>query len=274
MQRLKRYLLLLLIALLAVPVASAAGLPDDDDKDPSIRPGIRRLHPQRERAKAIKKLQEQLSKKADPNADPWDTGDDAWGTVDLPPTVARDSAAVTGRRLSSLSDDAPGGGRMIWREEPVTVSRDQLMQFMTIDGGECRSRYVSPDSIGNEVYFAFVLDEDSVPGPLRLCLRYSADSPCEFDQVTFTVDGHDYIFFPSEPRHGKTADNIFWAASDDELHTAYRDLVYALSHGQWAMVKLQGTSGVGRVKILNEGQLDDFANTLALYRLMGGTMTP
>jgi hypothetical protein len=263
--------LLLLVILTAVPVGLATGVGDDDDKDPSIRPGIRRLHPERERAKAIKKLQEQMSQKADPNADPWDTADDLWGTVDLPPKTDRDSAAVVGRRLTSVADEQEESKRMAWRDEPVTQSLDQLMLFMTVDGSEYRSQYVSSDSVGNEAYFAFDLEEDSLPGPLRLCLRYAADSPCNYDQVTFTIDGCDYIFYPAEPRNGKTSGGMYWTASDDELHAAYKDLVYALAHGSWAMIKLHGPSGVNRVKVINDGQLSDFANTLALYRLMGGT---
>ena len=77
---------MLLIALLAVPVGNAATMPDDEDQyDPSIRKGIRHLFPSRERAKAIKKLQEQRSRRAETKDDPWDTSDEVWGTVDLPP---------------------------------------------------------------------------------------------------------------------------------------------------------------------------------------------
>ena len=56
MHRLKKYCLMLLIALMALPALAALPVGDDDDKDPSIRPGIRRLYPQRERAKAMKKF--------------------------------------------------------------------------------------------------------------------------------------------------------------------------------------------------------------------------
>ena len=94
MMRIKRYILLLLVALLVAPVGMASSMRDDDDKDPSIKPGIRRLHPERERLKAMKKLQEQMSRKAEPKDDPWDTSDEVWGTVDLPPAAAMDSAAV------------------------------------------------------------------------------------------------------------------------------------------------------------------------------------
>lgn len=266
--RLKRFIILLLAALLVVPMGLASVAGDDDDKDPSIRPGIRRLHPERERAKAMKKLQEQLSRKADSIADPWDTSDDLWGTVDLPRSH-KESAAVEGHRLSP-NDDREAGKRMTWRDEPVTVTLDQLMPFMVLDNGEYRSKYVTGDSVGNEVYFAFDLDEDSVPGPLRLCVNYCGDRAIEYDQVVFTVDGFDYAFYPSSPRHGRTAGGQYWAASDDELQHAYRDLVYALTHGQWAMLKLMGMNGGSRIKMLTDGQLEDLFNTLALYRLLGG----
>ena len=264
----KRFIILLFAALLVVPVGLASGVGDDDDKDPSIRPGIRRLHPERERAKAIKKLQEQMSRKAEPKDDPWDTSDEVWGTVDVPRMSSKDSAAVEGHRLASHDEDHPEGRRLTWRDEPVMTTIDQLMPFMTNDGGEYRSKYVSCDSVANEIYFAFEMGEDSIPGPLRLCVRYCGDNPIDYDQVVFTIDGFDYMLYPMAPRRGM-AGNQYWTASDDELTPAYKDLIYALTHSQWAMVKLQGT-GVSRVKVLNEGQLDDFANTLDLYRLLGG----
>ena len=269
--RFKRFILLLLVILVAAPVGMAA-MPDDDDKDPSIKPGIRRLHPERERAKAIKKLQEQMSRRADPNADPWDTSDEVWGTVDLPHVAIMDSAAIKGHRLSPMTDDGENDTRMTWRDEPVTAKLDQLMPFMTMDEGEYRSSYVTGDSLSNEVYFAFDLGEDSIPGPLRLCIHYCGDTPMDFDQVVFNINGYDYSFYPSEPRHGKTSAGQYWALSNDELRSPYRDLVYALAHGQWGMIKLQGSGGVNRVKVLNNGQLDDFANTLALYLLLGGNL--
>ena len=268
--RFKRFILLLLIAMLAVPVGLATSVRDDDDKDPSIRPGIRRLHPERERAKAIKKLQEQMSRKAEPKDDPWDTSDDVWGTVDLPRVTDRDSAAVEGHRLtSSATTDAEA--RVVWRDEPVTIPLDQLMLSMTVDEGEYRSKYVSGDSVSNEVYFAFTIPEgDSVPGPLRLCLHYCGSTRINYDQVVFTIDGVDYLFYPLMTRFGVTAGGQYWVASDDEMRLPYRDLVYALTHGQWVMIKLMGENGVSHVKVLDDGQLDDFANTLDLYRLMGG----
>jgi len=270
----------------------AGSVHDDDDKNRVEQRGIRRLHPERERAKAIKKLQEQLSRRADPNADPWDTSDEVWGTVDLPPQAVADSAAVTGHRLSpttktaaeqaivddlinadySIKEYGVGLRRMTWHDEPVTRTIDDLMPLIAIhDDGECMSRYVSRDSTSNEVYFAFSF-QDSVAGPLRLCVHYCADDPLHYDQLTFSIDGFDYVFYPAEPRRGETAAGLYWEMSDDVLRPAYKDLVYALAHSHWVMVKLVGERGFSHVKMLTDGQRDDFATVLALYRLLGGTL--
>lgn len=258
----KRCFVWLLVALMAVPMGFASGVRDDDDKDPSMKPGIRRLHPERERAKAAKKLREQMSRKTEPKADPWDTSDEVWGTVDVAPVTIKDSMAVVGHRVDEQH-------RLMWRDEPVTATRDQLMSFMTIDGDEVRSKYVTIDHTSNEVYFAFDLP-DSVPGPLRLCVRYCADAPFGYDQLTFSVDGYDYVFYPVNIERGRLDSGVYWECSDDELQEVHKDLVYALAHGQWIMLMMSGENGVKRVKVLTDGQRDDFANTLALFRLLGG----
>lgn len=267
--RITRIILLLLIALLVVPVGLAGG--DDDDKKTVNKQEIRRLHPERERLKALKKLQEQRSRKAEPKADPWDTTDDPWGTVDVPPAL-RDSAAVEGHRLTSPPTMADAPQRLMWRDEPVTATIDQLMPYCVIDdGGDCRSKYVTVDEPANEVYLAFSLI-DSLPGPLRLCVRYGGEIPMDFDQLTFTVDGFDYSFYPANIQHGHTASGTYWAISDDEITTAFKDLVYALAHARWGMIKMRHSSGGNIVKIITDGQRQDFANTLALFLLLGGTI--
>lgn len=269
MKRITRTIVLLLMALLAVPVGLAGG--DDDDKTTVNKHEIRRLHPERERLKALKKLQEQRSRKAEPKADPWDTTDDPWGTVDVPPALC-DSAAVEGHRLTSppAMTDAPQ--RLVWRDEPVTATIDQLMPYCVVDDdGDCRSKYVTIDEPGNEVYFAFSLI-DSLPGPLRLCVRYGGEMPMDFDQLMFTIDGFDYTFFPADVQHGRTDGGTYWATSDDEINPAYRDLVYALAHAHWGMIKMQHSGGGNIVKILTDGQRQDFANTLALFLLLGGSI--
>lgn len=292
MIKLKKYCLLLLVALLVAPAVMASGVRDDDDKDPSIRPGIRRLHPERERAKAMKKLQEQMSRKADPNADPWDTSDEVWGTVDLPPAASRDSNAVVGRRLKQHTsktsaeqaalDSLLGGDyslteygyrRMTWRDLPVTATLDQLMPSFTVDEtGDCYSRYVSRDKLSNEVYFTFTMNEDSVPGPLRLHVQYCADDPLDFDQLIFTIDGFNYPFYPSDHEHGTLDGGLYWECSDDVLKPVHKDLVYALAHSNWVALKLMSTRGIHHVKMLTDGQRADFAHTLDLYRLLGGKL--
>ena len=292
MRKIKKYCLMLLVALLAIPVGMAQTLRDDDDKDPSIRPGIRRLHPERERAKAVKKLQEQMSRKADPNADPWDTSDEVWGTVDLPPATSRDSNAVVGRRLKQRTSKTPAeqaaldsllGGdyslteygyrRMTWRDLPVTATLDQLMPSFTVDeNGDCYSRYISRDKLSNEVYFTFTMNEDSVPGPLRLHVQYCADDPLDFDQLIFTIDGYNYPFYPSDHEHGTLDGGLYWESSDDVLKPVHKDLVYALAHSNWVALKLMSTRGIHHVKMLTDGQRTDFAHTLDLYRLLGGKL--
>lgn len=285
----KRFILLLMAALLIAPMGIASITSDDEDKDPSIKPGIRRLHPERERAKAIKKLQEQMSRKADPNADPWDTADEMWGTVDLPPVAIKDSTAVEGRRLNGTSKTAAeqaaldellntdysikeygmGIRRMVWHDEPVTATIEQLLPYITTDGGECLSKYVNREKTSNEAYFVFTF-QDSVVGPLRLCVQYCADDPLNYDELTFNIDGFDYMLYPSDPQRGKLDGNLYWEMSDDELRTAHKDLVYALAHSHWVILKLKGESGISHVKMLSDGQRDDFAHIWALYRLLGG----
>ena len=285
----KRFILLLMAALLIAPMGMASITPDDEVKDPSIKPGIRRLHPERERAKAIKKLQEQMSRKADPNADPWDTADEMWGTGDLPPVAIKDSTAVEGRRLNGTSKTATeqaaldellntdysikeygmGIRRMVWHDEPVTATIEQLLPYITTDGGECLSKYVNREKTSNEAYFVFTF-QDSVVGPLRLCVQYCADDPLNYDELTFNIDGFDYMLYPSDPQRGKLDGNLYWEMSDDELRTAHKDLVYALAHSHWVILKLKGESGISHVKMLSDGQRDDFAHIWALYRLLGG----
>ena len=288
--RLIRITLLLLISLLAVPAAVAGPAPDDDDQDPSIKPGIRRLHPERERARAMQLLREQMSRKAEEKADPWDTTGEMWGTVDLVPAAVQDSAAVQGKRLATtktpqqqaaldslLSIDYSikeyGYRRMTWRDLPVTATLDQLMPGFTVDEtGDCFSKYVSRDSISNEVYFTFAIGQDSVPGPLRLRLQYCADDPLDFDQLLFTIDGYDYPYYPSSHMSGTSGSNLYWEMCDDVLQPAYKDLVYALAHSNWVALKLMSTRGIHHVKMLTDGQRADFASTLDLYRLLGGSL--
>lgn len=275
----KRYILLLLIALLAMPVVVAGGMPDDDDKDPSIQRGIRRLHPERERAKAMKKLQEQMSRKADPKDDPWDMADEVWGTVDLPRVAARDSSAVEGHRITTLNgtldDSSTGYGyrRLMWQDLPVTATIDQLMLGLVIsEDGDYLSKYVTREGFSDEVYFTFnISEDDSLPGPLRLCVRYRANVMLDFDQMVFSIDGYDYMFYPNEHQQGRLDSGKYWAACDEPLGAPYKDLVFALAHGRVVALKMMSARGAQQVKMLTDGQRADFAATLDLYRLFGGT---
>ena len=122
----RKLIILLMAALLVVPAGIASTVRDDDDKTEMQRE-IVRLHPERVRAKAVQKLREQMSQHAQEKADPWDTSDEVWGAVDVPPVAVRDSAAIEGHRLSgSANDDLAAGQRLMWRDEPVTATIDQL----------------------------------------------------------------------------------------------------------------------------------------------------
>lgn len=270
----RNWIIILLALLLASPVGLADNVREINDTTSVWKQPVRRLHPERERAKAMKKLQEQMSQHAQEKADPWDTSDEVWGTVDVPPVGVRDSAAVEGRHLTGeASDDLGAGQRLMWRDEPVTVTIDQLMPYFAVtDDGEWHSKYVSTDSASNEVYFAFVMSDDSLPGPLRLCVRYPVEVPMEYDQLAFTIDGYDYLFYPAEPQCKSLGYGQFVSFCDEVLHEGYKNLVYALAHGKWIMLKLQGMGGVSRVKVLTDGQREDFANTLALFLLLGGEL--
>ena len=264
-------LIILVMLLLAAPVGLADNVRDSGDTTSVWKQPVRRLHPERERAKAVKKLQEMMTRRAEEKDDPWDTSDEVWGTVDVP-AAARDSSAVKGRRLSGSSDVDDAGYRMMWRDEPVTATVDQLMPYFTVtDSGELHSKYVSTDSASSEVYFAFVMN-DSQPGPLRLCVLYPAEVPVEYDQLTFSIDGYDYMFYPVNPQCKALGGGHYLSFCDEVLHDGYKDLVYALAHGHWMMLKLQGVGGVSRVKVLTDGQREDFSQTLALYLLLGGEL--
>jgi len=293
---LKRLLTALFIALIAATATTAAIVPDEKDYDASIRKPVRRLHPERERAKAIKKLQEQRARKAEVKADPWDTTDEAWGTADVIPehkddaqsanSVTASKTTVQGQRIyasdkaeleallnadySLKQYDIPGAYRMTWRDDPITGTRDELTPYFVMTNDQCVPRSVTPGNTSNAVYFYFNMDGD-YPGPLHLRVQYYADDPINYDELVFTIDGFDYVFFPQAPQRGKTAQQMYWENSDDVMHTADKDLVYALGHSHWAMIKLKGADGINHVKMLNEQQLLDLSRTLQLYRLLGGT---
>jgi len=301
-------LIALLIACSFVAAMLATPIDDDRDYDESIRMPVRRLHPERERAKARAKLQKQMTQKADPNKDPWDTKDDPWGTVDLLPQQSLDTAdvaageqfankmknTVMGRRLAGdntsktaadkaelerlLSKDysiheveAIGARRMTWQDDPIDATREELMPHFVVIDGEYLPVGIDKDSKrANAVYFYFDIS-DGVLQPLHLRVQYYADDPLNYDQLIFTIDGHDYTFFPENLQRGKLSDEMYWENSDDPLHTQDKDLVYALAHSHWVLFKLQGTDGIKHVFLLDDEQRSAFARTLALYRLIGGT---
>jgi|GEM_PF-695706 len=306
----KRYFIIAMMALSVASAAFAAPAGDEEDYDVSIRKGIRRLHPERERAKAIKKLQQQRAQKAVPKVDPWDTSDEAWGTVEVVPeptsqeSIADEPVATSpsgekrkvttaqGRRLNATTKSAsdqeqldallgtdyslqqyevPGTRRMTWRDEPVKATRESLQPYFELTGSSCLPRGLKLDNGTNAVFFYFNVVNGEAQD-LRLRVQYCADDPINFEELVFSVDGFDYTFFPQQMQRGNDGDGYYWQTSDDELRRADRDLVYALSHSHWAMLKLKGADGVSHVKMLSDVQRDDFARTFQFFRLLGGSL--
>ena len=70
-----------------------------------------------------------------------------------------------------------------------------------------------------------------------------------------------------------------WELSDNTFYlfqlnakTTNLHLPIAPTYAHWGMIKMQGSGGGNIVKILTDGQRQDFANTLALFLLLGGSI--
>ena len=245
--------------------------PDEEDYDESIRKPIRRLHPERERAKAIKQWEEEQARKAAAqqqqggaaahSADPW-----AESGVDVPD--GKEALYELLNKDYSLKQYVPDGPkRLQWVDEPVSASMSDLLPHFDKNGGRYTPRGTTMKQSENAIYFYFVDN-----GPLRLRVQYFADDPLNFSEMVFTIDGFEYHYRPSGTQRGRQGTRFYWETSDEALGTADRDLVYALTHCHWARVKLLGANGIDHVKMFTTGQLEDFARLWQLYRLKGGTL--
>jgi len=204
--------------------------------------------------------------------------------------VTNGTTTVQGRRLSSgktATDKAElerllnadysikqydaSSFRMTWKDEPVQSTEKQLLPYFTLDGNRYLPYGISQSNTTNAVYFYFDVN-DGEPGPLRLRVQYYADDPINYDELVFTIDGFDYVFFPDSPQRGTASGRMYWENSDDVMRHNDRDLVYALAHAHWMMLKLKGTDGVSHVKMISDSQRQDFSRALQLYRLLGGTL--
>lgn len=259
----------------------------ENDYDESIRMPVRRLHPEREREKARKKLQQELdAKNKKQNVDDWeDASQNSAKKKDTRRVVGSVPAAKSTADKSLLDEllnkdyslvqyttSAPV--RMTWRDDPVTESENELLMQLSkerVQAGVVRymPKGVTMSKTENAFYAYFTSDGGRV-APLRLRVQYYADDPLQFNDILFTIDGFEYRYRALSPERGKGTGRMIWELSDQEVSASDKDLLYALSHAHWVKMHLVGSDGTKHVKMLTEMQIRDFYLVLQLYRLLGG----
>ena len=160
---------------------------------------------------------------------------------------------------------------MVWIDEPVTEQKDDLMKEMNQNGSRVMPRSASMAQTDNDMYFYFTQGIDK-PERLRFRIQYYADDPLEYSSIKFLIDGFDYEYVPGKTNRGREGKRMYWENSDEPLKASDKDLVYALSHCNWARATIVGDHGVNHVRMLSDAQLKAFYNTLKLYLLLGGEL--
>ncbi len=286
MKKIIRYTLAAIMALSVV--SPAVSMADEKDYDESVRMPVRRLHPERERDKALKKMQEEEKKKQKKQGKGKETPapavDDPWGdgTVVNNGQDASPDKALMRELLSKdyslvkyeIDFEEEVAKPIAWKDDPVSTDIDGLRRQVTITGNGGRQtvmpKGMSTARDNNAVAFCFDTDGNTADA-LKLRVQYYADDPLNYNDIEFTIDGFDYKFKPAAPARGKLGARMYWEQSEDVLTVTDKDLVYALAHCHWARIKLKGADGMNHVKMLTQEQLDAFNATLELYRAMGGT---
>lgn len=276
----------------------ASGMPDEKDYDESVRLPVRRLHPERDFDKAMKKMhqeheakqQEKERKEAEKERKQVEKAAKkaAKGGHDnrvIPPRPQQAQASAADKSLMKelLSKDYSikkyeplyeEPKPITWKDDPVNGDIHSLMAGVTGTRRGGATLYtpkgVSMANDANDVFFCFESDGTRATSRLHLRVQYYADDPLNYDDILFTIDGFNYSFRPSKPSRGKLGARMYWEQSEDALVTQHKDLVYALSHCHWARMSLKGADGMNHVKMLSKAQLDAFASTLELFRAMGG----
>lgn len=285
MNRKIRILLFLLFTIATTTMVTAQDHPESErDYDESIRRPIRRLHPEREREKALKEYQKQQQKAAQ--------ADDPWAEEPQADKAKNDTRRVVGHKAKpqqstadkaalqellskdySLVQIVPDAAKpYVWVDEPVSATEDDLLQGIDRLAQGAAIRYMphgaTMDNTKNAFYLYF--DERTAPETLRLRVQYYADDPLDFSRIDFLIDGFDYSFTPEGKRSGRVHGRMIWESSDDALDDDDKDLLYALTHAQWVRMSLVGPEGISHVKLLSEDQLNGLRNILQLYLLKGG----
>lgn len=290
----KKLLLYVIVATtLGMGVATATP-PDEDDYDESVRLPVRRLHPEREFDKMMKKMHQEKSAKQQKEAEKKarkqakkDAKKAAKAGERKVVATRQQPASTTDKSLMRelLSKDYSikkyeliyeEPKPITWKDDPIATNVKELLNNIKKIEQRAATLYVSQEvtmaSDANEVYFCFEGNDTRANGGLHLRVSYFADDPLHYHDIVFTIDGFDYVFTPSHPMRGKQGSRMYWERSDDVMASEHKDLVYALSHCHWARMSLRGADGMNHVKMLTKVQLKAFTHTFELYRAMGGTL--
>ena len=280
------------MALLACSSLPLAAQDSEDDYDESIRMPIRRLHPEREREKARKKLQAELdakNKSQQSAVDDWEDNSQSAKAKkkDKRRVVSKSTMPQSSADKSLLNEllnknydlveyvpAAPQ--RLVWRDDPIVETENELLMRLSKSSPQTGTVRYMPRGVSmsrtDNSFFAYFTTDGSRVDRLRLRVQYYADDPLRFNDIQFTIDGFDYSYRATSPRRGKGTGRMIWEESDQAVASTDKDLLYALSHAHWVRMSLVGADGTKHVKMLTETQIQDFYSILQLYRLLGGRL--
>lgn len=270
--------------------------PDEKDYDESVRLPVRRLHPEREFDKAMKKMHQEHEAKAKAQEEKERAREEKERLKQEKKKNKHDNRVIPARPQQQQASSADKSlmrellskdyslkkydlyeepKPITWKDDPINHDIASLMPFVTPMRSGGKNSYiptgVSTANDANEVYFSFEASGNKATSPLRLCVNYYADDPLNYNDMVFMIDGFEYKFRAATPNRGKLGAHMYWERSSDALGSNDKDLVYALSHCHWARITLKGADGIDHVKMLSQGQLDAFTHSFELYRAMGGT---
>ena len=280
------------MALLACSSLPLAAQDSEDDYDESIRMPIRRLHPEREREKARKKLQAELdakNKSQQSAVDDWEDNSQSAeakkkdkrrvvGKSTMPQSSADKSLLneLLNKNYDLVEYVPAAPQRLVWRDDPIVETENELLMRLSKSSPQTGTVRYMPRGVSmsrtDNSFFAYFTTDGSRVDRLRLRVQYYADDPLRFNDIQFTIDGFDYSYRATTPRRGKGTGRMIWEESDQAVTSTDKDLLYALSHAHWVRMSLVGADGTKHVKMLTETQIQDFYSILQLYRLLGGRL--
>ncbi|MBR5640224.1 MAG: hypothetical protein IKW83_10935 [Muribaculaceae bacterium] len=160
-----------------------------------------------------------------------------------------------------------------WDNDYIPESTESLKKdFKTEETGE-GIRYI-PKNVrfgnnSNEVFFYFVKPQNGSVGKLRLRIQLYADMYVKFKAVEFTINDNKYRINSSNVKRSKVKGKFVSEIFDESLSYSDRDFIYAITHCNYAEVRLLGET-FNHVIPLSSKQLDDLSNSYKLYIKSGG----